>query len=125
MNTMTNTMTLNGFAAILSSFSTLFDILPADETSDALFDSFVEVMSNQFPDKHYAYYHLDSDPMRYVAIFDTAEERDDYVNKTWGCDPITYSKFIKAADDEEFNLNKYTVEDGKVIFDVTYGELLD
>ena len=118
----TNTMPLNGFAAILSSFNTLFDILPADETSDALFDSFVEVMSNQLPNKHYAYYQLDSDPMHYVMIFDTAEERDDYVAKTWGCDPITYSKFIRAANEEEFNLNKYTVKDEKVLFDLAFNE---
>lgn len=121
----TNTTTLRGFAAVLSSFSTLLDILPDDEISDALFDQYMETLSDQLPTKHYAYYHLNSDPMRYVAIFDTPEERDGYVNKTWGCDPITYDEFLKLADDEEYNLNHYAIKDGTVFFEVTFGELLD
>lgn len=121
----TNTTTLRRLAAILSSFSTLLDTLPDDEISDALFDLYMETLSDQLPTKHYAYYHLDSDPMRYVAIFDTAEERDGYAMKIWGCDPITYDEFLTVADDEEYNLNHYRVEDGKVFFDVTFGELLD
>lgn len=120
-----NTTTIKNFAAIISGFSTLLDALPNDEVSDALFDLYMETLSDQLPTKHYAYYHLDSDPMRYVAIFDTAEERDGYVNKTWGCDPITYDEFLKLADDEEYNLNHYEIVDGKVFFSVTFGELLD
>lgn len=123
----TNTTTLKGFAAIISSFNTLLDVLPDDEVSDALFDLYIETLSDQLPSKHYAYYHLDAEPMRYVAIFDTTKERDDYVMKTWGCDPITYDEFIKLADSEEFNLNKYAVKDGKIIFDLMFSdiELLD
>lgn len=119
----TNTTTLRRLAAILSSFSTLLDTLPDDGVSDALFDLYVETMSDQLPTKHYAYYHLDSEPMRYVAIFDTAEERDAYAMKIWGCDPITYDEFIKLADSEEFNLNKYAVKDGKIIFDLMFSDI--
>lgn len=124
MSTM-NTTALKGFAAIISSFNTLLDTLPDDEVSDTLFDLYIETLSDQLPTKHYAYYHLDADPMRYVVIFDTAEERDDYVMKTWGCDPITYDEFLTVADNEEYNLNHYRVKDGKTFFDVTFGELPD
>lgn len=134
-----NTMTLKGFAAVISGFSTLLDALRYSEVSDNLFDLYTETMRDQLPNKHYAYYKQDE--LRFVAIFDTPEERDNYVNRMWEsveelpsmmipevkssltCHSIIYAEFLKLADDEELNLNHYEVEDGLVIFNVTYGTL--
>lgn len=130
---------VKGFAAVIGGFSTLLDALRYSEVSDNMFDLCMETLRDQLPDKHFAYYRQDQ--LRFAVIFDTAKERDAYIRGMWNsfdfcaykdvaeakssltCRPISYNDFLRLADDEELNLNHYEIEDGLVIFDVTYGAL--